>query len=101
MGIRESRTTNIATTLTTGREFGRRKFLKIQIGRVSTVPLVKLVTTISSNDRAKASKPPATRAVERLGSRTYRNVCHPSAPRSIDASTSEPGVLRRRAITLL
>ena len=35
------------------------------------------------------------------GSVTYRNVCQPSAPRSIDASTIDPDVRRRRAITLL
>ena len=32
---------------------------------------------------------------------TKRKVCQPSAPRSIDASTSEGDVRRSRAITLL
>src|SRR5262249_59803238 len=53
-GTSESRTTTIATTFTTGRAFGSRRFLKIQMGSVSLVPLVKLVTTISSKESAKA-----------------------------------------------
>ena len=35
------------------------------------------------------------------GSSTYRNVWMPDAPRSIDASITEPEVRRRRASTLL
>ena len=40
-------------------------------------------------------------AVRIAGNVTKRNVCHPSAPRSIDASTRDVGVRRRRATTLL
>ena len=75
--------------------------LKIQMGSVSVDPAVKFVTTISSNDRPNASSPPATSAVRRAGKVMKRNVCQPSAPRSIDASTSDVGVRRSRAITLL
>ena len=43
---------------------------KIQIGRVCWFPAVKVVTMISSNERAKASMPPARRAVPTVGSST-------------------------------
>ena len=69
--------------------------LKIQIGSVVRGPAVKFVTTISSNDSANASSAPATIAVRMAGNVTQRNVVHPSAPRSIEASTNEPGVRRR------
>ncbi len=36
-----------------------------------------------------------------LGRITYRKVCQPEAPRSCDASTSEPATRRKRASTLL
>src|SRR5437763_723111 len=55
----------------------------------------------SSNESAKASRPPATRAVERTGQTMKRNVCQPSAPRSCEASISEGEERRRRATTLL
>jgi hypothetical protein len=42
----------------------------IQIGKVVCWPAVNVVTTTSSNDSAKASIPPATRAVAMLGSVT-------------------------------
>ena len=90
-----------ATAFTTGCCFGSRRLLKIQIGSVSVDPAVKFVTTISSNESPNASSPPATRAVRSAGNVTYLNVCHPSAPRSIDASTSDVGLRRNRAITLL
>ena len=60
-----------------------------------------MVTITSSKESANASSPPATSAVEITGQITKRNVCHPSAPRSIDASTSEREVRRSRASTLL
>ena len=59
------------------------------------------MTTISSKDNANASSPPAITALRIDGNVTYRNVCHPSAPRSIDASTNDVGVRRSRATTLL
>ncbi len=62
---------------------------------------MNVVTITSSNESAKASSPPATSAVESTGHTTKRNVCHPSAPRSIDASTSDGEVRRSRASTLL
>src|SRR2546427_770474 len=46
----------MATTLTTGRARGRRRWLKIHLGRVSVFPDVKLVTMISSNDTANRPK---------------------------------------------
>ena len=73
----------------------------MNLGIVSVGPAVKFVTTISSNDSANARRAPATIAVRIYGNVTYRNVCQPSAPRSIDASISEVGVRRSRAITLL
>jgi hypothetical protein len=73
----------------------------MNFGRVISEPARKFVTTISSNESAKASSAPATSAVRIAGSVTSRKVCHPSAPRSIDASTKEVGVRRSRAITLL
>ena len=75
--------------------------LKMNFGIVSSVPEVKFVTTISSNESANASSAPAMIAVRIAGQVTYRNVCHPSAPRSIDASMSDVGVRRSRAMTLL
>ena len=64
-------------------------------------PAVKYVTTTSSNERANASRPPATSAVESTGQVTKRKVCQPSAPRSADASSSEGDERRSRASTLL
>ena len=55
----------------------------------------------SSKLSAKASMPPASSAVAMFGSTTWRKVWKPSAPRSIDASISEPEVRRNRASTLL
>ena len=60
-------------------------------------PAVKFVTMTSSNESAKASRPPATSAVERTGQTTKRNVCQPSAPRSCDASISDGDERRSRA----
>ena len=60
-----------------------------------------MVTTISSNDSANASRPPATSAVARFGRVMNRNVCQPSAPRSIEASSNELDERRRRATALL
>ena len=84
-----------------GRFRGWRRLLKMNFGIVSSVPETKFVTTISSNDSANASSAPATIAVRIAGNVTIRKVCHPFAPRSIEASTSDPGVRRSRAITLL
>src|SRR5438093_3648140 len=73
----------------------------MNFGIVSSVPDVKFVTTISSQESAHAGSTPAMTAVLIDGQVMYRNVCHPSAPRSIDASTWELPVRRRRASTLL
>ena len=55
-GMIESRITSTATAFTIGSWFGREKFVRIQIGSVSSpAPTVNVVTMISSNDRAKAS----------------------------------------------
>ena len=59
----EIRITITATALTIGSWLGRKRLRKIQIGRVSSpAPIVNVVTMISSKERAKASRPPATRA---------------------------------------
>src|SRR5262249_16274310 len=74
--------------------------LRMKIGSVVCAPAVNVVTITSSNESAKASRPPAIRAVESTGHTTKRNVCQPSAPRAIDASTIDGGVRRSRADTL-
>ena len=79
----------------------RPMWVKIQMGRVTWPPAVNVVTMISSKDRAKASSPPARSAVEMAGIVTNRKVCHPSAPRSMEASASVVGVRRSLATTLL
>ena len=56
--------------MTIGRWVGLKSVVKIQIGSVESVPAVNRVTTISSNDRAKASRPPARRAVRTIGNVT-------------------------------
>ena len=58
----------VATTLTIGAWFGRNRLLNIHCGRVSVPgPAVNVVTTISSKESAKASKPPATSAERTSG----------------------------------
>src|SRR6516162_3445105 len=86
--------TKTAATFVRGRSRGRKSWLSIQIGRVSCCPAVKVVTITSSKLRAKASMPPANRAVATFGSTTWRNVWKLLAPRSIEASMSV-GELRR------
>ena len=57
---------------------GRVRLVKIQMGRVWTpAPAVKVVTMISSKERAKASRPPASRAERRAGKVTRRKVWTP------------------------
>src|SRR5512132_3294193 len=73
----------------------------MNFGIVISPPEVKFVTTISSKESAKARRAPEIRAVRIAGKVTYRKLCQPLAPRSIDASTSDPGVRLSRAITLL
>lgn len=65
------------------------------------VPRVNVVTMISSNDSANASRPPASSAERSIGNVTSRNVVKPVAPRSIDASSRLPPIRRNRATTLL
>ncbi len=62
--------TNTATTFVTGRWRGRTSSVSIQMGSVVCCPAVKVVTITSSNDSAKASIPPASRAVAICGSTT-------------------------------
>ena len=93
--------TKSATALTIGSWFGRERLAKIQIGSVSLNPAVNVVTMISSKESANASNAPAMSADRITGKVTYRKVCQGSAPRSADASTSDPGVRRIRAMTLL
>ena len=75
--------------------------MKIQIGSVCSEPAVNVVTMISSNDRAKASRAPATSAVRSWGKVMSRKVCQEPAPRSLAASSSDVPVRRRRATALL
>ena len=102
MGTKVMAMTKTAATLVSGRFRGLNRLSKIQMGRVCWPgPWVNWVTMISSKDRAKASIPPASRAVPTVGSRTRRRVCTPDAPRSWLASTTEPEVWRSRASALL
>ena len=55
--------------MTIGTWFGRDRFVKIQIGSVCSAPAVNVVTMISSNESANASRPPATSAVRIAGKR--------------------------------
>ena len=64
-------------------------------------PAVNVVTMTSSNDSAKASSAPDTSAVDSVGTVIVRNAKKPCAPRSADASYSDPDTRRSRASTLL
>src|SRR5574343_1665222 len=90
-----------ATTLVIGVSRGLDSWFSNQIGSVRSLPAVKVVTMISSKLSANASMPPASSAVAMFGSTTWRKVWKPSAPRSIEASSSEAEVRRKRAMTLL
>src|SRR4051794_28293424 len=100
-GISVNRSTQSTTTLTSGSDCPSRMFPKIHSGSVFCAPAVNVVTMTSSNESANASRPPAIKAVEMTGSVTKRKVWNPLAPRSIDSSTSDDCVWRRRASTLL
>ena len=93
--------TTVTTALTSGSCWPSLSSPKIQIGSVFWAPEVNTVTTTSSKDSAKASSAPEISAVITDGRMTYSWVCQPRAPRSMDASASEPGVLRSLAIRLL
>ena len=58
------------TTLTIGSWLGRDRLDRIQIGSVSSLPAVNVVTITSSNDSANASSAPATSAERIWGSVT-------------------------------
>ncbi len=64
-------------------------------------PAVKVVTTISSKDSAKASRAPARSAERTSGKVTSAKARKVVAPRSIAASSYETAVRRSRATTLL
>ena len=64
-------------------------------------PAVKVVTTISSKDSAKASSPPATSAERTSGKVMSTKVRKVWAPRSMAASSYEPGIRRSRAIDVV
>ena len=55
---------------------GRERLSRIQIGSVSVLPAVNVVTMTSSKLSAKASSAPATSAERICGNVTKRNVCH-------------------------
>src|SRR3954467_8296088 len=93
--------TQMPTTLTTGSWLGRERLDRIQIGSVSRSPAVNVVTITSSKLRAKAGGARPTSAEGSCGNVTYQKVCHVWAPRSAEASSNEPLVRRRRAMTLL
>jgi len=100
-GMIVSRMTMDTTAFTSGSCWPSRIAPKIHSGRVFCAPAVNTVTITSSNDRPKASSAPDTSAVAVSGSVTWRSVCQPRAPRSMDASDSEPGRRRSREIRLL
>jgi len=100
-GISVSSSTNITTTLTSGSCWPSRIAPKIHSGSVFWAPAVKVVTITSSNESAKASRAPESSAVDSIGTVIVLNVNQPWAPRSADASYSEPETRRSRAITLL
>ncbi len=89
------------TAFTSGSCWPSRIAPKIHNGSVLCAPAVNTVTMTSSKDSANASSAPDTRAVATMGSVTKRIVCQPRAPRSIDASASDPGTRRSLATTLL
>ena len=93
--------TTVTTALTSGSCCPSRIAPKIHSGSVFCAPAVKTVTMTSSNESANASSAPETSAVAVMGRVTRSRVCQPRAPRSIDASASEPGSLRSRAMMLL
>src|ERR1700730_14572992 len=93
--------TKSATTLTIGRWVARARLLKIQIGRVASVPAVKFVTTISSNERANARRPAAGGALRTAGKVTYQMDFQAEARRAIDAFSIGRDDRRSRAVTLL
>src|SRR5213595_1082633 len=95
------RITKKTTTLTSGSRWPSRMAPKIHSGSVFCAPAVNVVTMTSSKERAKASKAPATSAVEISGRVTSTNDRQPLAPRSIAASSNEEEVRRSRARTLL
>ena len=102
IGMIETRIKTTATTATTGAWLGRKRLLRIQIGKVVTPePAVKVVTMISSKLSAKASNPPASNAERSCGKVTNLKVVHKPAPRSADASSKLPPIRRSLAITLL
>ena len=76
-------------------------FPKIQSGSVFWAPAVNVVTITSSKESANASSAPEISAVEIVGIVTNHQVRSGPAPRSIEASVSEPGTRRIRASTLL
>ena len=63
--------------------------------------MVNVVTMISSNESANASRAPATSALRMFGSVTMRNVCQGVAPKSAEASSKEEDILLSRATELL
>ena len=69
-GIAETTITTSAITFTIGRFCPWRMKPKRSSGSVFCAPAVKYVTTISSHESAKASRPPATSAVPTVGSVT-------------------------------
>jgi hypothetical protein len=75
MGRNVTRMTKTATTLVTGRCLGLMSSVSIQIGSVDCCPAVKVVTITSSKDRAKASMPPARRALAMFGRMMCLKVC--------------------------
>ena len=67
-GTTESTITAVATTVTMGCWSPRARLLKIQSGNVSRPgDDVNVVTTISSNDKPNANRPPASSAVRSNG----------------------------------
>ena len=72
---------------------------QIHSGKVTVVPAVKLVTTKSSMDSARASSTPERIAGRIIGKVTFQNVIHGDAPRSAAASSMERSRVSTRART--
>ncbi len=78
----------------------RRTFEKTSCGSVvEPGPETKLVMTISSHDRMKASIQPEAMAGAISGSVITKNTFHGRAPRSIAASSSERSTVASRDCT--
>ena len=90
-------TTNTATTLVTGRSRGRVSWVRIQIGSVCLLPGGEGGDDDLVKRQREGQHPARQQRRGDVGQDHVRKVWKPLAPRSIEASTSEPLVRRKRA----